>query len=644
MLAAMSTGSLSLGHELDVRVAEARGGLSGNDERILGLPARAPRRARVPHRGVARAGRRRVSAAAVVRFSRRLGFASFRELRDRARDELQADRADGAAVVGLGARAQGRARHRQPRGAAAAARRAARSRRRRRSPARARRGSWPTARRTASPSTRSGCCTRCARTSGSSIPRSPTRCASLGADDVVVACTFRPYARLTLRAHGATRARRARGSWSSPTAARTTSSTPPTSCSPSRSRARRSCCRSRPPCASWRRWSRSVAMLERRPHARDARGDGRVRRRAGPRRRARADDRDDGQRVHRAAAARATGFRGRGQGHDLDEGPAGDARLARVRGLHLPRGRGRRAPPARGGRRDHRPHDQPGAVLPRRHPVRAARRHAQPVRPRRGSRAARAAARAPPSPPAPCRWPSAPTAAARSASRVLLRRRRPQADVRPGARDARASAAGRRCRSSARSPHRRRRADAARDHRRDRTRAIRAACGVARAADARVARRASPRASTSATCPSSPPCGRRSAPRSASCAPPGGAIDDAEPEPIRERAAVGRDRGPRGLRRRPRRCSSARSCSRTTPRGCSPPARRLRGGVPRRARRARALRPRVGALLRRLRRAADADDADDRVPGRAAHARRRSTACPSTRSSTTGAASACPRT
>jgi len=89
----MSTGSLSLGRELDVRVAEARGGLSGNDERILHF-LRDHLDELAFHTAESLAQGAGVSAAAVVRFSRRLGFASFRELRDRARDELQAVRAD----------------------------------------------------------------------------------------------------------------------------------------------------------------------------------------------------------------------------------------------------------------------------------------------------------------------------------------------------------------------------------------------------------------------------------------------------------------------------------------------------------------------------------------------------------------------
>src|SRR3954467_5152931 len=87
----MTVERLSLGQELDVRVASARGGLSGNDERVLAflhehLGELAFHTAESLAQGAG------VSAAAVVRFSRRLGFASFRELRDRARDELQAER------------------------------------------------------------------------------------------------------------------------------------------------------------------------------------------------------------------------------------------------------------------------------------------------------------------------------------------------------------------------------------------------------------------------------------------------------------------------------------------------------------------------------------------------------------------------
>src|SRR5215213_7276427 len=80
----------ALGHELDVRVAGARGGLSANDERILAfLHEHLGELAFHTTESLAQGAG--VSAAAVVRFSRRLGYASFRELRDRARGELQAE-------------------------------------------------------------------------------------------------------------------------------------------------------------------------------------------------------------------------------------------------------------------------------------------------------------------------------------------------------------------------------------------------------------------------------------------------------------------------------------------------------------------------------------------------------------------------
>ena len=82
---------LTLGQELDVRVAEARGGLSGNDERILAF-VREHLQELAFHTAESLAQGAGVSPAAVVRFSRRLGYASFRELRDRARDELQSSR------------------------------------------------------------------------------------------------------------------------------------------------------------------------------------------------------------------------------------------------------------------------------------------------------------------------------------------------------------------------------------------------------------------------------------------------------------------------------------------------------------------------------------------------------------------------
>jgi DNA-binding MurR/RpiR family transcriptional regulator len=193
----MTAGSLSLGRELDVRVAEARGGLSGNDERILGF-LRDHLDELAFHTAESLAQGAGVSAAAVVRFSRRLGFASFRELRDRARDELQAARVDepttSASVLGrkverdiasLGVLPQLLD---EPLEKAATAIAAART-------------TWFTANR---------------ETYGLAVyaqrllhqvhedvrlvdPSFGDPLRSLGSDDVVVACTFRPYARLTLQ-------------------------------------------------------------------------------------------------------------------------------------------------------------------------------------------------------------------------------------------------------------------------------------------------------------------------------------------------------------------------------------------------------------------------------------------------------------
>ena len=193
------------------------------------------------------------------------------------------------------------------------------------------------------------------------------------------------------RADAHARAAGARSS-SSPTAARTTSSRRPTSCSPSRWRARRCCSRFTPAVCVLEALVAQRGDARRRPHARAC-----SRRRPTfvaaqelvVERTSRAGRDRAGSRVNAftesglAARRRRRRFRGRGQGHDLDGGTARHARLARVRGLRLPRGRRRGAAAARGGRDDRRPDDQPGAVLPRRHAVGAPRRHAQPVRPAR---------------------------------------------------------------------------------------------------------------------------------------------------------------------------------------------------------------------------------------------------------------------
>ena len=187
---------LSLGAELDVRVAQARGGLSGNDERILSF-LRDHLDELAFHTAESLAQGAGVSAAAVVRFSRRLGFASFRELRDRARDELQAGVADERSFSGS---VLGRKVERdiaslgllpqlldEPLEAAAAAIAGARA-------------TWVLANR---------------ETHGLAVyvqrlmhhfredvrlvdPSFADGLRSLGPQDVVLACTFRPYARLTL--------------------------------------------------------------------------------------------------------------------------------------------------------------------------------------------------------------------------------------------------------------------------------------------------------------------------------------------------------------------------------------------------------------------------------------------------------------
>lgn len=72
-----------------MRVADARRRMSRNDERILAF-LREHLDELAFHTAESLAQGTGVSAAAVVRFARRLGFGSFRELRDRARGDLQA--------------------------------------------------------------------------------------------------------------------------------------------------------------------------------------------------------------------------------------------------------------------------------------------------------------------------------------------------------------------------------------------------------------------------------------------------------------------------------------------------------------------------------------------------------------------------
>jgi DNA-binding MurR/RpiR family transcriptional regulator len=79
---------MPLAQDLDIRVAKARGGLSDNDERVLAF-VRGHLAELAFHTAESLAQGAGVSPAAVVRFARRLGYASFRDLRDRARDELR---------------------------------------------------------------------------------------------------------------------------------------------------------------------------------------------------------------------------------------------------------------------------------------------------------------------------------------------------------------------------------------------------------------------------------------------------------------------------------------------------------------------------------------------------------------------------
>src|SRR5262249_41907248 len=81
---------LTLRQELDVRVADERRRLSRNDERILGF-LRAHLDELAFHTAESLAQGAGVSAAAVVRLARPLGFESVRELRDRAGADLQAE-------------------------------------------------------------------------------------------------------------------------------------------------------------------------------------------------------------------------------------------------------------------------------------------------------------------------------------------------------------------------------------------------------------------------------------------------------------------------------------------------------------------------------------------------------------------------
>jgi DNA-binding MurR/RpiR family transcriptional regulator len=189
---------LSLQQELDVRGADARRRLSPNDERILGF-VRDHLDELAFHTAESLAQGAGVSAAAVVRFARRLGFGSFRELRDRAREDLQAAGGDDGPA---------------PRGESTLARKVRRDvenlellPRTLEGPVTAAAGAVATARTTWLLANR--------ETYGVAVyaqrlmhqvradvrlvdPSFPDPLRGLGPDDALVACTFRPYARQTL--------------------------------------------------------------------------------------------------------------------------------------------------------------------------------------------------------------------------------------------------------------------------------------------------------------------------------------------------------------------------------------------------------------------------------------------------------------
>jgi DNA-binding MurR/RpiR family transcriptional regulator len=193
-----SASPLSLQQELDVRGADVRRRLSPNDERILAF-VRDHLDELAFHTAESLAQGAGVSAAAVVRFARRLGFASFRDLRDRAREDLQ------AATGGDGP---------APRGESTLARKVRRDvenlellPRTLEAPLAAAAGAVATARTTWLLANR--------ETYGLAVyaqrlmhqvradvrlvdPSFPDPLRGLSADDALVACTFRPYARQTL--------------------------------------------------------------------------------------------------------------------------------------------------------------------------------------------------------------------------------------------------------------------------------------------------------------------------------------------------------------------------------------------------------------------------------------------------------------
>jgi DNA-binding MurR/RpiR family transcriptional regulator len=89
---------LPLDQELELRLAQARGQLSANDERVAAF-LREHLHELAFHTAESLAQGAGVSAAAVVRFSRRLGFSSFTELRERARTDLQNSQAQDTPIA-----------------------------------------------------------------------------------------------------------------------------------------------------------------------------------------------------------------------------------------------------------------------------------------------------------------------------------------------------------------------------------------------------------------------------------------------------------------------------------------------------------------------------------------------------------------
>lgn len=193
------TPALALDQELDFRVAEARGRLTANDVRVLTF-LREHTYELAFHTTESLAQGAGVSAAAVVRFSRRLGFDSFRELRERARFELQSGSAQGRPVAEAAASTLARKTQRdvaslellprlleEPLAAAAAAVAGA--------PA-----TWFLANReTYGLATYAQRLLHHARPGVHLVdPSFPDPLRDLSREDVVVACTFRPYARQTL--------------------------------------------------------------------------------------------------------------------------------------------------------------------------------------------------------------------------------------------------------------------------------------------------------------------------------------------------------------------------------------------------------------------------------------------------------------